>query len=743
MDEPDDLRVLRTEEGYLEEETIELDDDLGTVTYKYNQKTIPINDEVESYIVDVKAFNPDDVDTLFFVSSTPEELLPEVDEMMVCSFRERFPHAFCHRCIERTEENGIYRCLFTKCGLFEAFDDLKVNIETDEIDDDGIGTPIYEEELDSIMNDNDYSDEPAAARSRWQAPGRRKELKHYGDKLKAKEIDLGTVSLDASIGGTYGGVQSQIIVGGKIGVGAYYSLDIDKEAEYMEITYGLYGEFTTTMEMKSAANVTFTTPVAIPILGIKADIGVAGIEAGLTCSPYCTISHYINAKATTTLGLDLGLTYTQQGKDKEGTWSFKKRSMNKKAGKSLFYGEYKEEVSDGVKMGIEAGLDFRLGLGIDVFGFGANIAAGVKVYSSLDCSLDRGKYTSATDFKAQNADFPTWCKGYVTGGLSALKAGIGVTYETPAEKCKNFHIPFFPVYEKGKIYCSRLSPQTYTMNCKLSELGLIGMFWNYLPKMRIYDKATGDLEHTFDMKWKEGSGLKEFSAESKCDKLKFNREYTAQVSMDSGYGYVVPIEDIYLLTQVPNIKVFDMEIVQTATPKKAATYEELQNRTIVGQHPTTGELAWMFKNKAYRYRYKIDIMLEIEAPRLIKKWGLHLGDIYANSTEFEHKEKDKKSVFLMPTVRMTWYANSSSVSLYAYPFAQIQDENGNVSKDLKKYESWSGVVNYQEFLDKPFSMTDEQPNYEKSRTATSWDANPVDFSFDPEASDFEIEYITE
>jgi len=257
------------------------------------------------------------------------------------------------------------------------------------------------------------------------------------------------------------------------------------------------------------------------------------------------------------------------------------------------------------------------------------------------------------------------------------------------------------------------------------------------------DKATGDLEHTFDMKWKEGSGLKEFSAESKCDKLKFNREYTAQVSMDSGYGYVVPIEDIYLLTQVPNIKVFDMEIVQTATPKKAATYEELQNRTIVGQHPTTGELAWMFKNKAYRYRYKIDIMLEIEAPRLIKKWGLHLGDIYANSTEFEHKEKDKKSVFLMPTVRMTWYANSSSVSLYAYPFAQIQDENGNVSKDLKKYESWSGVVNYQEFLDKPFSMTDEQPNYEKSRTATSWDANPVDFSFDPEASDFEIEYITE
>ena len=633
LDEPDDLRVLRTDEGYMESETIELDNDQGTVTYRYNQKTIPINDEVETYIVKVEA------DTiLYFVGSTPEELLPEVGEMMVCSFRDRFPHAFCHRCIERTEENGIYRCIFTKCGLFEAFDDLKVNIETDEVDATEGGTPIYEEELDSIMNDVDYSDEPAAARTPWKASGRSKELKHYADKMKAVTVDLGAVSLDASLGGTFGGAQSQVIIGGSVSVGAYYSLELDKDTEYMEMTYGIYGEMTITEELKSAANVTFTTPVAIPILGVKADLGVAGIEAGLTCSPYCTISHYINAKATSTIGMDLGLTYTQRGKDKEGTWSFKKRSMNKKAGKSLFYGEYKEEASDGIQMGIEAGLDFRLGLGIDIFGFGANIAAGVKVYSSLDCTLDRGKYTSASDFKKQNADFPTYCKGYVTGGVSAVFASLGGTYETPAEKCKNFKIPFFPVFDKGSIYCSRLSPQTYTMNCKLKELGLIGMFWNYLPKMRVYDKVTGDLIHTFDMKWKEGSGLKEFSAEEKCSDLKFNREYMAQVSMDSGYGYVVPIEDIYLLTQVPNINVFDIEVMQTGTPKKAATYEELSNKTIVAQNPTTYELGWVKNGKVYRYRHKVDVMLEIEAPRLIKKWGIHMNDKYANSTEFEHKE---------------------------------------------------------------------------------------------------------
>ena len=63
MDEPEDEgRILRTGEGYDKPETITLPDDQGTITYEYSQKTIPITDEVEQYIVNVDAGNIVEVD---------------------------------------------------------------------------------------------------------------------------------------------------------------------------------------------------------------------------------------------------------------------------------------------------------------------------------------------------------------------------------------------------------------------------------------------------------------------------------------------------------------------------------------------------------------------------------------------------------------------------------------------------------------------------------------------------------
>ena len=100
----------------------------------------------------------------------------------------------------------------------------------------------------------------------------------------------------------------------------------------------------------------------------------------------------------------------------------------------------------------------------------------------------------------------------------------------------------------------------------------------------------------------------------------------------------------------------------------------------------------------------------------------------------------------MPTVRMTWYCNTSDVWLSFTPFAYIQDENGNASKDRKYYEAWSGTIEYQEYLDAPLSITGEGPDYEKSRRTTSGgDApqGPLDFSFPPDDVYCEVEYITE
>lgn len=704
MDDFEEGRILRTGTGYQEEETITLPDDQGSITYQYSQKTIPIDDEVEAYIVKVES------DTiLYFEDGTPEALLPEVGEMMTCSFRDRFPKAFCHKCIERTEQNGLYRCRFTKCSFKDAFAKLKIEAHPTNIVSAEGATPVTQEELDSVMSDYEDAEEQPVTRSAFDT-GKRK--------FSGIKKTLGNISLAPSLGGFVG-----LTATGSIGVtiGGYYDFEYDSDTEKLYEEYGFMGQLDLKFAVQANAGVKIQSPIAIPLYGVKVDLIVVGAELGFTCNPYLDIRHETSADVSFSLGFDVGVAYVQEGKNSKGKFTAKRNKMKKKKGYPgfRFLPRNFDANASRLTLHVTGGMDYRFGLGADIIGTGADIAAGIDMYQEFNQTVDAGEFESVEDFKKKNANMPGYMKFYGEGSVKLLGSEVPLRVESNPMECGSVKIPLMPVYKEGSayFYCSDQNPpRTYKMNIELDDIGWLGFWWNYLPKTRVYFKD-GDQNNpveVFDLKWKEGSNMKVMQATVRSNELLNNVGYIAQFAMvhslPNGRNFTVPIYDLPFITEFPDMWIEDdeMAVSQTLTPQNA-TYQELSNPSVIANRD--GTLAWVQNGKAYRYRYKIDIPVVVEAPRLVKQWGIHLADKYGSSSEFVHTESSSKEA-ITRVVRMTWYSNEPSVWLSFQPFAICTDGQGH-SSGRKNFASQYITVEYNKLLDKQYSMTDKSPDYEK------------------------------
>ena len=393
MDEPESSGdYLRTEAGYLDDETIELPDNAGTIRYKYNQNTIPINDEILEYLVKVES------DTiLYFTGSMPDDILPDVGSMMTCTFTEQFPHAFCHKCIERTEENGIYRCVFTKCGLDEAFDELLIDADYANMDVTDPSTAISEEQFDSIMAQDgmvhaddgivEEADSDALVRG-WRAPWRQTRAILGSDEEKA----FGKGSKDSICTVNFPTVQAIL------------------EASAGDV---------------ASVKVTAKLPVHVTPLGIQADFIVVGIDIGFTVQPYIKTVQELNITASLTYNYDVRFGYFKKNKDDEGEFKLDKGTANS----PIFKLDSSKEDKD-ITLSLEAGYDFHVGLGADLLGTGFDVAVGCVASSSLDLPLDTKKFKKAEDFK-QECLCDNYFQLYAEGCVKALGAKIKPRIDSP------------------------------------------------------------------------------------------------------------------------------------------------------------------------------------------------------------------------------------------------------------------------------------------------------------------------
>ena len=705
MDEPEEEegRILRTGEGYDKEETITLPNGQGSVTYEYSQKTIPINDEVEQYIVKVES------DTiLYFEGGTPEELLPEVGEMMTCSFRDRFPNAFCHKCIERTEQNGIYRCVFSKCDYGEAFKVLDVHFDNLQLALPEGGKQLTQEEEDSLFEETEVVDEDvASSRSMRRRVPLDKHVKKYTIPI---EGELGVSAVPGmDLAGAKVGFGGEIIIGGWI-VGDISF--VDRSADF---DVGIIGGIGLLLDVQARAGITYKLPVGFSPFGFRFDLAVIGGQLGLTADPYLSVHREVYGHIEVAFGIDCGFHYKRDPNDKAhpyGEIEKTKSGSSKMAGKTPFFyvNDYKE--SKGFDLNIEAGMDYKLGIGFKI-GEGAaqgEFAVGLRTYGLMQQQIDIGEFQSAEDFKQKNANFPTYGLVYVS-----LEAGVFWVAVKPQIligpfKLKDYYINIFPESnDKGSVRCVDMKSKWFSADAELLERGLLSYWRSETPKLRFYDKETKKLVGTMDLHWvKEGKQAlydsKKMTGSKKVPEIEVNHEYIAQFALDMSAivdKALFPLEEVPFHVAKPIVELESVKLIYTQSARNASLEEMANPKLVVSKGSQKG---WIYQNKVYNYRYIMDIIVQVKGLTKIGRWGLLVSnnagrerDVYVNDKSGKLSQKYK--------VRLHWYTSKQTENLCIQSYSVGLNENGKMTYDREFFDMDDYVFEYNPNMDFVWAQT--------------------------------------
>lgn len=703
MDEPEEEgRILRTGEGYDKPETLEMANGQGSVTYKYDQKTIPINDEVEQYIVKVES------DTiLYFEGGTPEEYLPEVGEMMTCSFRDRFPNAFCHKCIDRTESNGIYRCVFTKCEYEDAFEvlDLK-GVSMEMVPSEG-GRYLTEEEEDSIFG----AEARQVENTRGFGPRR------IGLKKNVKKITLPIeMQLTVSAVPSMDIGAAKVALGGELILGGWVEGDVSLTGKSADFDVGIIGGIGLVLDLQARAGITYKLPVGLSPLGIRFDCVVVGGQLGFVADPYLSVHRELYGHAEMAFGIDCGFHYKRDPKDKAhpyGEIEVTHSGTSKMAGKSPFFYVNDSKSHEGFDLNIEAGMDYSIGVGFKI-GEGAaegKVAVGLREYGLMQQKIGVDEYQSVEDFKKRNADFPTYALGYIS--LDAGVFWVGVRPEIlvgPLAETK-FKIPIFPVSDDhGYVRCADMQSKLISAEANLDERGILGYWREQDPKLRIYDKETKELVGTLKLTWihekGDGGTAKKMRGSGKMPDIEFNHEYIGQFNLDMSAiinKALFPLEEVPFHVALPVVELDKVNVMKTQTADHTSM-EEMGNPKIVRKN---GQYwAFVHNNHAYNYRYQIDVTVTVKGASKIGRWGIQMQNDRGVVRDFFVNDKSGK---LKATyrVRMNFYSSRTEENLSFDTYAVGLNENGKMTNDREYYESEDITVTFNQALNWPFSITDQ------------------------------------
>lgn len=666
MDDPEDLRVFHTDKEYIEGESMELPDGMGTVTYRYNQKTIPITDEVEKWIVKVEVTESDTI--IYFADGTPEELMPEVGEMMTCSFREKFPDAFCHRCIERTKEAGLYRCVFTPCSIADAFDDFQVDASPTSTYDVGDEEDLTEEEFDSLMYGGSETAEARAARAAWKSNtwtrADKKENKPFARlKKKFPEHKL-TVSTGSN------GLSGSASCGGSITLKGSTGLLYNKDTGKLHLDTYWDGEINLWFKVEASAGVTLKYPDDICLKGIKFDLGVVGVKSGLFLNPYFTVQEKISGT------LNISWKFTTAMEADQATYQSKPGYSVREDGAGCYRPKVTFDGNSTPQLHVEAGMDIYIAMGFDVAKVGVDARGGMKFYCELNQDIDTKKYQSPEDFKQKNANFPLYAIAYLKGTVSYSVAdkekGI---YSDPIVVSNKLKVPFFPEVSEAYFYCDNYKSKRYKANYKLKTVGIVGYMLDYLPYLRIFDEF-GDMIKEVRMDFKENLTAGEKTWIDEEEIIRKNTKYKVQVGFKALGQYWLPLRDIPFTYEWPECMVNYADVIISRKASSLGSDYKF--------------ISPFNENHEYDYMYIIDVQMAMSGLRSIVRWGFDMKRPTRSTDDkpvkyrFLNKitgasvlhNKDKAVV----NVRFRWYTNHG-----------YRDQYGNWHREYPELVNFLGI----------------------------------------------------
>ena len=480
------------------------------VTYQYKKGVIVLDEQNQTYLVKVEA------DTiLYFLQNTPSSILPKVGDVLSARVTEKTPYGLGNIVLEKSESEGMIRCVTTVTPLDNIFEELTWEYNASLTDSilsgytDEEGNTIepsyvwYDSEADSIIHE---TPQETRASSIYQT---RATIGHQ--KLITFPLNYNPKHGNVSI----------VNVSGEVSIGAL----VHCSGNVKEKTFNFYVQPIINIEAGSKLGIMYNKNLyqdifpELSIFKLK-DIIKGFIQLGpVTLRPYADVEVYIDFGASGTVDMKFG------------------KSFSAKIGYSQQKGAYIENsTSDGPenKFVKSIVLDGNIFFGIKcVFDVGCglytkNIALELNPY--LKCSLDADLRLTGNDngwkpSSKLNFDIKAGANGrLVINWFGDLKLTPTLNFfET-----KLFHKewPLMPTINQNTFSVQRNNINPFVFDAKYDITGgLLSMFGNIYPGIAVY--KDGELVYKKNASSKTSFNNRQ-TANFKLDGLQAEASYTAK-----------------------------------------------------------------------------------------------------------------------------------------------------------------------------------------------------------------------
>lgn len=120
--ENDDMDKWRNEQIKGLDSPVEETTDTYHINYQYNEGVIVLSDARQIFLEKTEA------DTiLYFAGNTPEEILPEVGDIVTSAMSSKLPYGLGNVVLSKTKDGNSYKCVTTSASLDQIFSKLEVS----------------------------------------------------------------------------------------------------------------------------------------------------------------------------------------------------------------------------------------------------------------------------------------------------------------------------------------------------------------------------------------------------------------------------------------------------------------------------------------------------------------------------------------------------------------------------------------------------------------------------------------
>ena len=640
----------------------------------YSAQTIATGAHVIDCVLDSMLIKPEVVEhdadsvaaysVVYFMEDTPEHLLPEVGEILVCSYREKFPDAFCHKVIQRYKHNGMWRCVCTGVAYDEAFEYFEADMNipaTIHPEDSTTDADTYFGNLLPEEADTESQARPAYDYGQtrgwfdgWETSWEANKLLYCG----VNELTFSATALKIASGSvTFGG-------GLYAGPTVHIMWKMGPE-EHTKFSVDIQGGVEARFMAKVALGCELDLPLSIPIFGEKIDLYVVGGELGVYATPFVSYERSVEVGIALNYGLSLEFGYEGYKNQKGSAFCTCSTLKNKGVDPVTIF-----KADENVKQTFKAGFKIEAGVGVKP---GIALACGVAAYAQFSDILDKNKLTNehVIDAEQSNKQAITFkTEPYAKADADLIFISHTAQITGPA-KTQTLHIQMYPDIKEYKFFKSNASPREFDMGFTLNNQGILGWLLATSPTMRVYDPKTMKTVEEYKLKTKKDNDHEFYLTRQHGTNLKDNYDYKVQCFMKSTIGISeIMLGEFPVRFNSAEMRITNVELMQTNTTEGPFV------RSVWGQP------------KSFKYRYRIRVNVEFDGVRSIREWKLHAYNLKLTIST----DKSYTSVKEKATVDWYIYTNTKKTTIFIEPSLYLKDDNGNPISSPVSFNQYGGQI---------------------------------------------------